>query len=383
MSFFTRITNLFRGPSVAKNDGNTATLAPLLEVFMSFTDPVVVYDSNFAMLAVNRAAESFFDVSENELKGMRIDPGWVAKPHYRFFVQTLFPSLAPSIVEHSEPGTWPQIVSLTFENPRRNLVSTLYKIPSPDGGTTAFVKIVHDETREREILEARTEFVGVAAHQLRTPLTALRWSLEGMEKGMKPESEDAQTLHESLALVDRSLKIVNDFLDAAKIEEGKFGFSFESADLVKLLEELLAAAFSIAKRYDVAVYFNHEGIASLPVLVDPTRIATAFLNFIDNGIRYNIKGGRVTVTLSRNPAGDAAIVTIADTGIGIPKGEEHRLFQKLARGSNAAQVEPNGSGLGLYIAKNIIEGHRGSVTVASELNRGTTVTVTLPLRNTE
>ncbi|MDP3974934.1 MAG: PAS domain-containing sensor histidine kinase [Candidatus Jorgensenbacteria bacterium] len=366
---------------LGKSPGNTVveTLSgtPLGTLLEDFTDAVVVYDPNFTILSLNKAAEALFDVRREELLGIRVDPAWVNKPRYRTFAQTLFPSLAPASVERSETGTWPQAVALTFENPHRELALTLHRITNTAGVPTTFMKIIHDETRTREVLSARSEFVGVAAHQLRTPLTALRWSLESMGGTLQKESERETLMKESLSLVDRCLKIVNDFLDAAKIEEGKFGFTFEETDLVSFLETLITTIAPIATRYEVSLFFNHEGIALMPLSIDPTRLGTAFLNVLDNAIRYNVKGGKVTVTLTREPSRVAIAVT--DTGIGILKGEERKLFQKLERGSNAIQVEPNGSGLGLYIARNIVEGHGGTIEVASEANRGTTFTVKLPL----
>lgn len=351
---------------------------PLEGVLRDFPDAVVLYDQNFNVLLWNGAAETLFGVRREEVEGTRIEPGWVERPHYRLLAQTLFPSLAPASVERSEAGIWPQVVALTFEGPHRELLTYTTRIMDAAGTPTAFVKIVRDETRTTEVLATRSEFVGIAAHQLRTPLTALHWSLESLGSAMVKKEEVGTLLSDSLSLVDRCLKIVNDFLDAAKMEEGKFGFTYETTDLVAFLETLVTTIAPIATQYAVTVYFNHEGIATLPLPMDPSRLGTAFLNLLDNAVRYNVKGGKVTITLTAGPT--HATVGVSDTGIGIPKGEERKLFQKLERGSNAIQVEPNGSGLGLYIAKNIVEGHGGTIEVASEAERGTTFTVALPLK---
>jgi signal transduction histidine kinase len=372
-----RILSFFKNKNASEGPGGTGALgeSALEAMLRDFPDAAVVYDTNFNVLSFNRAAEALFGIRSEELRGVRIDPGAVERPHWRLLAQTLFPSLAPSSVERSEPGVSPQIVSLTFEDPHRELLTYTLRIDGAARVPTAFVKIVRDETRTKGVLTSQSEFVSIAAHQLRTPLTALRWSLESLATGK--ETDTGTLFKESLALVDRCLKIVNDFLDAAKIEEGKFGFEYQQTDLVALLETLATTIAPIAKQYEVEIFLNHDGIPSLPLSVDPTRLSTAILNHLDNGVRYNVKGGKVTITVSKDPA--HAMITIADTGIGIPRGEERKLFQKLERGSNAIQVEPNGSGLGLYIAKNIVEGHGGTVTFTSEAERGTSFTVTLPL----
>ncbi|MFH0806628.1 MAG: PAS domain-containing sensor histidine kinase [Candidatus Brennerbacteria bacterium] len=376
-----KIHSLFRSFRSLKNErAETGTLfqTPIEEVLSGFPDAAMLYDANFSILSFNGAAEKLFGVSREEVRGVHIDPGWVERPHYRLLAQILFPSLAPASVERSETGTWPQIVALTFEDPHRELIAHTIRIADSSGNPTAFVKLVRDETRSKEVLSTRNEFVGIAAHQLRTPLTALKWSLESIGGAAEKNEGTGTLVKDSLSLVDRCLKIVNDFLDAAKIEEGKFGFEYEETDLVNLLETLIGIITPIAKQYGVSVYFDHEGLATLPLSLDPSRLGTAFLNLLDNAVRYNVKGGKVTVGIKKGA--ESVRISVSDTGIGIPKGEERKLFQKLERGTNAIQVEPNGSGLGLYIAKNIVEGHGGTIEVASEAERGTTFVVTLPLR---
>ncbi|MBI2278780.1 MAG: PAS domain-containing sensor histidine kinase [Candidatus Brennerbacteria bacterium] len=345
-------------------------------VLRDFPDAAIRYDADFKIHSLNRAAEALFGVRREEIEGMRIDPGGAEKPHYRLLVQTLFPSLAPASAERSEPGAWPQVVSLAFDNPTREFVAYTIRLPGSSGIPFFFLKIVRDETRLKDAFAARSEFVGVAAHQLRTPLTALKWSLESAD-GITTKEGVNEILKEARALTDRCLKIVNDFLDAAKMEEGRFGFEYEEVDLVVFLDSLIAVLTPIATQYGVTILFNHVGVAAVPVFIDPSRLGAAISNLLDNAVRYNVKGGRVTVSLSREAT--QAKISVADTGIGIPKNEERKLFQKLERGSNAIQAEPNGSGLGLYIAKNIVEGHGGTITVESEENRGTTFTISLPL----
>lgn len=372
-------------------------------VIASVREGVIAYDPDFTILSINQAAERFFGVTAGEVTGKRMDPGLVKDVHLSSLVQTLFPSLAPRMAQLSEAGVWPQETSISLENPARELSVTTHRLTGIQGKAVVFLKLVWDRTEEKALMNSKNEFVSVAAHQLRTPLTAIQWLLESIEKateGSVPEIK--RGVGEMRDLVERTLKTANDLLDVTKIEEGKFEFHPTDVDFTALVEKILQTVAPIAKRYGVTLYLNPPA-APLPLLhLDEGRIATAVINLLDNAIRYNVRGGKVVISVETQRtdplsfravgpelrsvgayapgAGPEALkVTIEDTGVGIPREELGKLFGKLQRASNAAQIEPNGSGLGLYIAKNIIKNHGGDIGIVSELNRGTTAWFTLPM----
>lgn len=342
-------------------------------------DGIVIYDPNFRVLTFNNAAEKIFGLSAEEVVEKQFDPGMAKTSRYRIFVQTLFPSLAPSITPISETDKWPQIIGLSFENPKLELRVTLHQIKNEEGGLVGFVKMIHDTTREKGLLQAKSDFIGVAAHQLRTPLTGLHWAVENILKLAENNPEIKSVAQEALVVAERSLKITNDLLDVSKIEEGKFGYSFKPTDLSQFIETTTKETKPLASQYGISVEFSPSPTPLPEVFIDESRLSAVLLNLIDNAIRYNTKNGRVVVSLAKEASGNFARISVADTGIGISKDDIKNLFQKLYRGSNAAQVEPNGSGLGLYIAKNIIKRHGGVMGVESELNRGSTFWFTIPL----
>lgn len=342
-------------------------------------DGVVIYDPNFRVLTFNGAAEKIFGISAEEVLEKQFDPGMAKTPRYRVFVQTLFPSLAPAITPISETGKWPQVVDLSFENPRLELRVTLHQIKDEGDTLTGFVKLVHDTTREKGLLQAKTDFISVAAHQLRTPLTGLHWAIESILKLAENNPEIKSVTEEALTVAERALKITNDLLDVSKIEEGRFGYSFKPANLATFVDGITKETKSLASQYGITVEFAPPQMEIPEVLIDQTRLSGVLFNLIDNAIRYNTKNGRVLVSVAKEPDGRFARVSVADTGIGVSKDDVKNLFQKLYRGSNAAQVEPNGSGLGLYIAKNIVKRHGGAMGVESEINRGSTFWFTVPL----
>lgn len=345
----------------------------LTSLIQNLKDGVLIYDPAFKILNLNKAAEDIFGLQAKDLIGLTVYPGLIKNSRLKTMTQVVFPSLAPAVSSVSEGG-WPQVVDLNLEDPDFKLRTTLNKIEDEKNQTIGFLKIIQDRTREENILESKGEFITTAAHQLRTPLTAIHWTLESLAAREK-EPDLKELSADGLKVAERALKIINDLLDAAKIEEGKFGYRFEEINLNEFLEEMIGQAKTLAAEYNVKVYFTAAQIYL--VRADAEKLGVAVSNLIDNAIKYNTKNGSVTITLG--PAPDAVRLEIKDTGVGIPEEEIKKMFGKFYRGTNVVQIEPNGSGLGLYIAKNIIENHGGKIDLSSVLGRGTTFSITLPL----
>lgn len=341
-------------------------------------DGIVIYDTNFVVRTFNGAAEKIFGVSKEVVLGKQMEPGLIKNQELRTLTQILFPSLAPAAEQKSEPGMWPQIVNISLDAPKLEVQTVLHQVVAEDGEVIGFLKVIKDLTREKSILEAKTDFINVAAHQLRTPVTALHWALENIVMFSKDNPNIYPIAKEALSVSERAAKITNDLLDISKIEEGRFGYTFKDDDLVVFLQKLVSDMKSLADAYSISLSFE-SSLPSVQVYIDENRLSAVFLNLMDNAIRYNTKQGRVLVSIKQDESPSFIKISVSDTGVGIPPADLAKLFQKLHRGSNVVQMEPNGSGLGLYIAKNIVEQHGGKIEVSSEVNRGTTFTIHLPL----
>jgi two-component system sensor histidine kinase VicK len=164
----------------------------------------------------------------------------------------------------------------------------------------------------------------------------------------------------------------------AKIEEGNFGYEMEEVEFTGFLENLLAQKMMAAKQYGIRMYFDRPKEKNLRIKIDPRKITMALDNLLDNAIKYNVKNGEITVKLERLEGRSFIRVSITDTGIGIPPEEVKKLFSKFFRGTNVLKFQTEGTGLGIYIAKNIIRQHGGEIYAESTLNRGTTFYFTLP-----
>lgn len=348
-------------------------------IIFNLQDGIMAYDTDFKILVFNRSAENILGIKAEEVIGKIFSLDYVSKLKLRILMQSMFPSLAATSVDRSETGSNIQVVDISFENPELELRVTTVRIVDPASKLLGFVKIIHDRTRQAAMLKSKSAFITVAAHQLRTPVNALLWTMETLKKEKALSSESALFVDNGFKAAEKLSKIVNDLLDVAKIEEGKFGYKFAEVDIVGLVQNLLGEASSIASEYGVNLFFQKPSAETFVMMADQEKLALALNNAIDNAIKYNVKNGSVTIKIAQLPNSSFVEISIADTGIGIAPADLDKLFVKFFRGENVVKIQTEGSGLGLYITKNIIKRHGGDVRVLSELNRGTTLYFTLPL----
>ena len=348
-------------------------------IISNLYDGVIAYDSNFRILIFNKAAEQIFNISADKVLGQYFSPEKSKDAELRLLAQVIFPSLAPVVIRRSETGDYPQVVDLSMENPKAELRVTTDKIIDPSGRLLGFVKLVHDRTRELDLLRSKTEFIGVASHQLRTPLTGVNWALESLAKNQENLNDGQKELiGTALQATAKLLKTINDLLDVSKIEEGRFGYDFKNVDIISFVGNIVQEAQMLAKEYGIKVYFSQPEEPSMALLVDEIKLSMVFANLIDNAVKYNVENGEVIVSVERVPNEPYVRISVKDTGVGIPADQMDKLFTKFFRAENVVRKYTEGSGLGLYIAKNIIKRHGGQIWAESEINRGTTFYFTLP-----
>jgi signal transduction histidine kinase len=232
-------------------------------------------------------------------------------------------------------------------------------------------------TREKEIERMKTEFVSISAHQLRTPLSAIKWTLKMFLDGDLGEltKEQREFLEKTYQSNERMINLINDLLNVTRIEEGRFLYKPVLADIVPICQSVIDSYKDEIEKRNLKFKFKKP--KELPkVRVDIEKISLAIQNLLENAIRYNKFGGEIEMVLKEKEK--EIEFSIKDTGIGIPKDQQNRVFTKFFRGSNAMKMETEGSGLGLFITKNIIEAHGGRIWFESEEGKGTTFYFTLP-----
>src|SRR3989344_1571586 len=350
----------------------------LSSIIDNLRDGIIAYDTDFKIMVFNRAAEIIFEIGADKIVGKIYSPDTTRSSRSLLLAQAMFPSLAPVAISRSEPNSAVTVTDLSFEDPKLELRVSTAKIIDPAGKLLGFLKIVNNRTREVEIMRSKSEFITIAAHQLRTPLSSIGWTFEILEKEEGLSVASREFVQNGSKAANAVLKIVNDLLDVSKIEEGRFGYEFQSIDIVAFLKGILDEASFFAGKYNVHIYFEKPSEDPLMLTVDPPKLSLVLNSLIDNAIKYNVKNGKVTVKLVKLPDAPYVQISVSDTGLGIPHDDLDKLFRKFFRADNAIKVETVGRGLGLYIARNVILRHGGKISVDSELNRGTTVQFTLP-----
>ncbi len=233
----------------------------------------------------------------------------------------------------------------------------------------------------KKLDKAKSEFLSIASHQLRTPLTAIKgYSSMILEGAFGKFSEGVKDATGKILESSRQLVLmIDDFLDISKIEAGKMSYEFSTFNLDDLIKKMVKGFLDNNKK---ARELNLKYITSnqdFPIRGDINKISQVVSNLLDNAVKYT-PTGYINVHLDKNQKGDAAILTVKDTGIGISKETMAKLFQKFSRSEKSSLFNTSGSGLGLYVAKRIITDHKGRIWVESDgPGKGSSFFVELPL----
>lgn len=232
----------------------------------------------------------------------------------------------------------------------------------------------------REFDRMKSEFISVAAHQLRTPLSGIKWTLNMLINGdIGPITNEQKVfLMKTYESNDRMINLVNDLLGLDKMESGGFKYNFVPTQIFYLIDNILFDILIQANKKKIKVEFLNNKQDFPQVLVDQEKMRQVLQNLLENAVKYTPENGRVSIDVAKT-GDDFITVSIADTGIGIPKEEEKNIFKRFFRGTNAVAHEPDGSGLGLFISKMIITEHHGTIWFEGNQGGGTVFHISLPI----
>lgn len=257
---------------------------------------------------------------------------------------------------------------------------TISPILNEAGEVEFLISISYDKTKEKEVDKAKTEFVSLASHQLRTPLSSINWYAEMLLAGDAGAlTDDQKSFIEEISKGNkRMVSLVNSLLDVSRLELGTFTVAPEIMDICDPAKSVINELKPGIQQKKLKVTFNCAG--DIPkIKADPKLSRIIFQNLISNAVKYTPEGGSVKVEIKKDNE-KFILITVSDTGYGIPANQQNRTFEKLFRADNVKSTDTEGTGLGLYIIKSIIDSSGGDISFESEENKGTSFFVRLPIK---
>lgn len=233
--------------------------------------------------------------------------------------------------------------------------------------------------RLHELDESKDEFISMASHQLRTPLTTVKGYISMVLDGDVGKITPAQrkVLEEAFSSSQRMVYLIGDFLNVSRLQTGKFELELRSVDLAEIVAQEVRQMEDGARSRRMTLDYQRPTDIP-PMLLDENKIRQVIMNFIDNAVYYSKPGDNIQITLSQY--NKFVTMKVVDHGIGVPASERHRLFAKFYRASNAKKERPDGTGIGLFMARKVITAHEGSVIFETAEDKGSTFGFRLPLR---
>jgi signal transduction histidine kinase len=233
-------------------------------------------------------------------------------------------------------------------------------------------------SRLKELDHTKDEFISMASHQLRTPLTTIKGYLSMVLEGdVGPVTKnEKQMIQQAFDSAERMVFLIADLLNVSRLQSGKFVIENKPTDLAKMIEGEVSQLQETAKNHHLTL--TYEKPEKLPMFnLDDTKIRQVVMNFLDNAIYYTPAGGSIVVKLELTD--NSINYTVDDTGLGVPAAEQHHLFSKFYRAGNARKMRPDGTGLGLFMAKKVVVAQGGAVIFKSTEGKGSTFGFSFPI----
>jgi PAS domain S-box-containing protein len=340
-------------------------------IVRSVSEGLVVLNDRGEVIMMNPAAEKLLDVDRADQIG---------KPMRGLIKKSQLMSLATHGAGNGETEIEMEAAS---EDTKKVLRASNAIIENENGQTIGMVSVFTDVTKQKELEALKSQFVSNISHELRTPLIAIRNSVEIMlarKSGPLTEEQD-----KFLSIAENNLKrlglLIDDLLDLSKVEAKKAELHPEPADIEQLINEICDSLEAWAGTKEIAILRNVQRNIR-KVSIDRKRITQVLTNLIGNAIKFTPNKGTITISvnMTQAEAKDMLIVSVADTGVGMAKDDIPKLFNKFQQlGSERSLHHVSGTGLGLYISKELINLHGGTIWAKSEVNKGSTFVFKIPV----
>lgn len=345
--------------------------AQLARIFESTSDGIVLLDREGVVRAANRRAGDLLGFDAGAAAGVHLTDVLAGpvrdSPHAAALWDALWRLFETGANGASDDLDLPAL--------GRTVCWTAQALRDQAGAVNGATLTLRDVTDERHASRLKTDFVSFVTHQLRTPLSGINWLLELAAENPHLDEEARSYIADARGASSRLTRLVNDLLDVSRLEGGRITLQCALTDLEAITRVVLDDVAPLLR--DKGHAMTLEAAPGLMVSVDSQLMRQVFLNLVSNAIKYTPPGGRIAIRLTREPG--VVCWSIADNGIGIPRAGQARLFEKFYRADNVVSIETEGTGLGLCLARLIVERSRGQLTCESEEGRGSTFFVRLPL----
>jgi len=335
------------------------------------SDLIIITDPQTRILHANPSLSAITGHNIKGTLGKRLQELWGDK-----VTQEKYDEMFMSLKDKKERVN-DEITALRKDGTEFEMAVNMSPILNADGKVEFIVVITRDITKEKKIDTMKTEFISLASHQLRTPLSSMRWFCEMLLDGDAGELNEEQL--EFVGNINdsnqRMITLVNALLNISRIESGRIIVDPEPTNLKELIEEVIKELKpKIETRHHQIILSIHEKLGE--VNIDPKLVGEVYKNLLTNAIKYTPDHGEINVFVSLKD--DVIISQVSDTGYGIPQEDLNNVFKKFFRSANIVEFDTDGTGLGLYLTKAIVESSGGDIYVESEVDKGTSFFFTLP-----
>lgn len=363
-----RLSEVFNNMTMRLRDAlsaNEEEKEKLASILANMSDGVVAADERGFVIISNRRAQEM--LRRENCEGVRLSELFGLEESQ---LRTLPDGNAqPQVIYHMQAEG---------EEEDELLRVTLTPIHRREHGISGTIAVLQDITEQERLEQSRREFVANVSHELRTPLTTIKSYAEALDEGALEERELGQRFVGVIRNeTERMIRLVTDLLHLSRLDSNQAPLRRQQTNVPEMLEEVADRfSFQMRKKAIRASVRVDDGIKT--VWLDRDQIDQVLDNLVSNAIKYTLDGGRIEIS-ARKQETSAIAISVKDTGIGIPKRDLGRIFDRFYRVDKARSRSMGGTGLGLSIAREIVKAHGGSISLDSELNEGTTVTVVLPL----
>ncbi len=346
-------------------------------IIANFIDPIIVVDKDGCLSRFNPAAREVFGLRNEDIgKKIKSDNNF-SMENFREVIKRDYKVVKEKNLDNEDSLIEEVIIKMGDKEFTYKVITS--KVVSARNEFLGTMKTFYNLTREKMIDKLKSEFISIAAHQLRTPLSAIKWVIKMVLDGDagKLNEEQEKLLFKGYQSNERVIELINDMLNVSRIEEGRFGYSFSTSSFDEVLDIVIGSLENKIKE-------NHQELIikkpkKLPkIYMDKEKMILVLQNLLENAVKYTPEFGKIEVIVEVGK--ELMKVKIKDNGVGIPKKDKAKLFSKFFRADNVIRMQTEGSGLGLFIVKNIIEKHGGSIFCNSKEGKGAEFIFTLPIK---